>query len=73
MSYNKKMDDQTICIFITLVLIAVYYNGDDSLYLKYDSLSFVGKQDSFTCRLLSLGIASFILAFLWNTYINNYV
>jgi hypothetical protein len=67
------MDEQTIFIIIFLVLFVSFYFGDDNFYGKYDSLTFMNNMDSFSCRLISLGLAAFLCAALWCFFITNYV
>ncbi len=67
------MDEQTIFIIIFLFLIASFYYCDDNFYGQYDSLSFMSGMDSFSCRLISLGLTAFLCAAVWSFFITNYV
>lgn len=67
------MNEQTIFIIIFVVLFASFYFGDDNFYGKYNSLSFMSEFDSFTCRLISLGLTAFVCAGIWYFFITNYV
>ena len=67
------MDEQTIFIIIFLILIASFYYCDDKFYGQHESFNFMSGMDSFSCRLISLGLTAFLCAAIWSYFITNYV
>ena len=66
------MDEQKFFILFFVILAFTFYYCDDDFY-NSNSITFMSSFDSFSCRLISLGLVAFLCAAFWTYFLNNYV